>query len=45
MHELHLLEGYIIRDVHEADTSIFQEILGYQEPLRIAYADISGGGS
>ena len=39
MHELHLLEGYIIRDVDKADTSIFQEVLGYQEPLRIAYAD------
>ena len=38
MHHLHLLEGYIIRDVDKADTSIFQEILGYQEPLRIAYA-------
>lgn len=39
MHNLHLLEGYIIKDVDKADTSIFQEILGYQEPLRIAYAD------
>ena len=39
MHELHLLEGYIIMDVDKADTSIFQEILGYQEPLRIAYAE------
>ena len=39
IHDLHLLEGYIIKDVEKADTSIFQEILGYQEPLRIAYAD------
>ncbi|RKU21818.1 hypothetical protein C6500_05580 [Candidatus Poribacteria bacterium] len=39
LYNLHLLEGYIIKDVDKADTSIFQEILGYQEPLRIAYAD------
>ena len=36
---LYLIEGYILRDIDKADTSIFQEILGYQEPLRIAYAD------
>ena len=35
----YLIEGYIVRDIDKADTSIFQEILGYQEPLRIAYAD------
>ena len=39
LYNLHLLEGYIVKDVDKADTSIFQEILGYQEPLRIAYAD------
>ena len=36
---LYLIEGYIVRDIDKADTSIFQEILGYQEPLRIAFAD------
>ncbi len=36
---LYLIEGYIVRDIDKADTSIFQEILGYQEPLRIAYAE------
>ena len=35
----YLIESYILRDIDKADTSIFQEILGYQEPLRIAYAD------
>ena len=34
-----LIENYSVNNVRQADTSIFQEILGYQEPLRIAYAD------
>lgn len=36
---LYFIEGYILNDIEKADTAIFQEILSYQEPLRIAYAD------
>lgn len=36
---IYFIEGYILNDIDKADTAIFQEILGYQEPLRIAYAD------
>ena len=36
---LFFIEGYIVSDIDKADTSTFQEILGYQEPLRIAYSD------
>ena len=34
-----LIENYSVKSVSKADTSIFQEILGYQEQLRAAYAD------
>ena len=36
---LHFIEGYFLNDIDKANTTIFQKILGYQEPLRIAYAD------
>ena len=39
LEDLYFVEGYILNDIDKADTSIFQEILEYQEPLRIAYAD------
>ena len=32
-------ESYNVTNISQADVSIFQEILGYQEPLRIRYAD------
>ncbi len=32
-------ESYNVTNINHADVSIFQEILGYQEPLRIRYAD------
>ena len=32
-------ESYNVTNINRADVSIFQEILGYQEPLRIRYAD------
>ncbi len=35
----YLEESYFIISVDRADTSIFQEILGYQEQLRIEYAN------
>ena len=34
-----LMEGYTVTNVGKADTSVFQEILGYQEQLRVATAD------
>lgn len=34
-----LIENYSVNSVNRADTSIFQEILGYQEQLRAEYAD------
>ena len=34
-----LIENYSVSSVSRADTSIFQEILGYQEQLRAEYAD------
>ena len=34
-----LTESYSVNSISKADTSIFQEILGYQEELRVAYAD------
>ena len=34
-----LTESYSVNSVSKADTSIFQEILGYQEQLRVTYAD------
>ena len=34
-----LIENYSVNSVSRADTSIFQEILGYQEQLRTEYAD------
>ena len=34
-----LTERYSVTSVSEADTSVFQEILGYQEQLRIEYAN------
>ncbi len=34
-----LIENYSVNSVSRADTSIFQEILGYQEQLRAEYAD------
>ena len=33
------IKNYHITNVAKADTSIFQEILGYQEQLRVEYAD------
>ncbi len=35
----YLIEGYNITNVAKADTSIFQEILDYQEQLRVEYAN------
>ena len=35
----YFIEGYNVANVAKADTSIFQEILDYQEQLRVAYAD------
>ena len=34
-----MMEHYNVMNVDEADTSIFQEILGYQERLRVEYAN------
>ncbi|RKU37344.1 hypothetical protein C6496_09630 [Candidatus Poribacteria bacterium] len=34
-----LIESYNVNNISKADTTIFQEILGYQEQLRVAYAD------
>ena len=34
-----LLENYSVNSVSKADTSVFQELLGYQERLRSEYAD------
>ena len=34
-----LIENYSVSSISRADTSIFQEILGYQEQLRAEYAD------
>ncbi len=34
-----LIESYHLRNISKADTSIFQEILGYQEQLRIEYGN------
>ena len=34
-----LIENYSINNVSKADTTVFQEILGYQEQLRVEYAD------
>ena len=34
-----LTESYSVHNISKADTSIFQEILGYQEQLRVEYAD------
>ena len=33
------IENYSINSVSKADTTVFQEILGYQEQLRVEYAD------
>ena len=38
-----LTESYSVKSVSKADTSIFQEILGYQELLRVTYADKAEG--
>jgi len=32
-------EFYALKPIHKMDTAKFQEVLGYQEPLRIRYAD------
>ena len=37
--DLGFKEVYTIKPLHKADVSKFQEILGYQEPLRIDYAN------
>ncbi len=37
--ELGFKELYTIKPIHNADVSKFQEVLGYQEPLRIDYAN------
>ena len=37
--ELEFEEFYTIKLIHTADVSKFQEVLGYQEPLRIDYAN------
>ena len=37
--ELEFKEFYTIKPIHNADVSKFQEVLGYQEPLRVRYAD------
>ena len=37
--ELEFIEFYTIKPIHTADVSKFQEVLGYQEPLRIDYAN------
>ena len=34
-----LIETYSVKGVNHADTSVFQEILGYQEQLRVEYVD------
>ena len=34
-----LIENYSIRNISKADTTVFQEILDYQEQLRVEYAD------
>ena len=35
----HVSQGNVVKPIHKMDTSKFQEILGYQEPLRIDYAN------
>ena len=35
----YLIESYSVTNVTKADTSIFQEMLGYQEQLRVEYAN------
>ena len=35
----YLIENYSVQNISKADTSVFQEILGYQEQLRVEYAD------
>ena len=37
--DLEFEEFYTIKPIHTADVSKFQEVLGYQEPLRIDYAN------
>lgn len=37
--ELGFKEFYTIKPIHNANVSKFQEVLGYQEPLRVRYAD------
>ncbi len=37
--ELGFKELYTIKPIHNADVSKFQQVLGYQEPLRIDYAN------
>ena len=37
--ELAFKEFYTIKPIHNANVSKFQEVLGYQEPLRVRYAD------
>ena len=37
--ELEFIEFYTIKPIRTADVSKFQEVLGYQEPLRIDYAN------
>ncbi len=37
--DLEFEEFYTIKPIHNADVSKFQEVLGYQEPLRIDYAN------
>ncbi|MXZ00677.1 ABC transporter permease, partial [Candidatus Poribacteria bacterium] len=37
--ELGFEEFYALKPIHKMDTTKFQEVLGYQEPLRIRYAD------
>ena len=34
-----IIERYRVTNIDKADTTIFQEILGYQEQLRVEYAD------
>ena len=37
--ELGFEEFYALKPIHKMDTTKFQEVLGYQEPLRVRYAD------
>ena len=37
--ELGFEEFYVLKPIYKMDTTQFQEVLGYQEPLRIRYAD------